>query len=149
MIRPSSVEAPARKGDAMLRWALLMAVAVGCIGIAPVTVAKETLPVEPDLNLRVDEIYDHEARLFLMLFSLGGDGKVDYVTGRSVLEYARSVYGNPVYYTEPYPLFYWWNHTMWNDPERDGVNGNERVYQENVDFDQSRYKPCVFNGQPC
>ena len=24
---------------------------------------------------------------------------------------------------------------MWNDPEQDGVNGNERVYQENTEFD--------------
>lgn len=109
----------------------------------------DALPVEPDVNSRIDELYDHEARLFLMLFSLRGNGEVDYVTGRSVQEYARSNYGNPVYYTEPYPLFYWWNHTMWNDPEQDGVNGNERVYQENVDFDVSRYKPCLFNGQPC
>jgi len=66
-----------------------------------------------------------------------------------VQEHARSHYGNPVYYTEKFPLFYWWNHTMWNDPEQDGVNGNEKVYQENIDFDRSRYKPCVFNGQPC
>lgn len=110
---------------------------------------RETLPVEPDENTRVDELYDHEARLFLMLYSLKGNGEVDYVTGRLVEENARSHYGNPVYYTEPYPLFYWWNHTMYNDPERDGVNGNERVYQENIDFDKSRFKPCTFNGQPC
>jgi hypothetical protein len=109
----------------------------------------ETLPIEPDLDARLDELYDHEARMFIMLFSLRGNGEVDYVTGRLVQEYTRSNYGNPVYYTEPYPLFYWWNHTMWNDPEQDGVNGNERVYQENVDFDVSRYKPCLFNGQPC
>jgi hypothetical protein len=111
--------------------------------------AKEQLPVEPDENTRLDELYDHEARMFLFLYSLKGDGVVDYVTGRMVEDHARSNYGNPVYYTEPYPLFYWWNHTMFNDPERDGVNGNERVYQENVDFDKSRYKPCTFNGQPC
>ena len=110
---------------------------------------KGNLPIEPDENLRVDELYDHEARLFLMLFSLKGNGEVDYVTGRMVQEHARSHYGNPVYYTKKFPLFYWWNHTMWNDPERDGVNGNERVYQENIDFDLSRYKPCTFNGQPC
>ncbi|MGQ0811215.1 MAG: hypothetical protein ACT4OO_08310, partial [Nitrospiraceae bacterium] len=73
---------------------------------------KEALPVEPDISLRVDELYDHEARLFLMLFSLQGNGQVDYITGRMVQEAARSNYGNPVYYTEPYPLFYWWNHTM-------------------------------------
>lgn len=110
---------------------------------------KETLPIEPDLNSRIDELYDHEARLFLMLYSLAGDGKVDYVTGRLVQEYTRSNYGNPVYHTETHPLFYWWNHTMWNDSEQDGVNGNERVYAENVEFDISRYKPCVFNGQTC
>jgi len=110
---------------------------------------KENLPVEPDVNSRVDELYDHETRLFIMLYSLKGDGKVDYLTGRLVQDYSRSNYGNPVYYTEQYPLFYWWNHTMWNDPDQDGVNGNERVYQEDVEFDIARYKPCLFNGQPC
>jgi hypothetical protein len=117
--------------------------------IVPAALSKENLPVEPSTDLRVEEIYDHEARLFIMLYSLKGDGQVDYITGRSVMEYARSAYGNPVYYTEPHPLFYWWNHIMWNDPQMDGVNGNERVYQENVDFDLSRYKPCTFNGQSC
>lgn len=111
--------------------------------------SKDVLPIEPDVSTRIDELYDHEARLFLMLYSLNGDGKVDYITGRMVQEYARSNFGNPVYQTEVYPLFYWWNHIMWNDPEQDGVNGNERVYQENVEFDISRYKPCAFNGQPC
>ena len=110
---------------------------------------KDILPVEPDISTRIEEHYDHEARLFLMLFSLKGNGQVDYVTGRLVQEYARSNYGNPVYQTEANPLFYWWNHTMWNDPEQDGVNGNERVYQEQVDFDITRYKPCTFNGQAC
>ena len=108
-----------------------------------------SLPIEPDDNLRVEEVYDHEARLFILLYSLKGNGEVDYITGRMVQDYARSAYGNPVYYTEKFPLFYWWNHTMWNDPEQDGVNGNERVYQENIEFDLSRYKPCVFNGQKC
>lgn len=111
--------------------------------------AKDVLPIEPDVSTRIDELYDHEARLFLMLYSLKGDGHVDYVTGRMVQEYARSNFGNPVYQTEMHPLFYWWNHIMWNDPEQDGVNGNERIYQENVEFDLSRYKPCTFNGQPC
>jgi len=111
--------------------------------------AKDVLPVEPDVSTRIDELYDHEARLFLMLYSLKGDGHVDYITGRMVQEYARSNFGNPVYQTEVHPLFYWWNHIMWNDPEQDGVNGNERIYQENVEFDVTRYKPCTFNGQPC
>ncbi|MGH7256461.1 MAG: hypothetical protein ACREI3_11865 [Nitrospirales bacterium] len=111
--------------------------------------ATPSLPTEPDVETRTDEQYDHEGRMFLFLFSLKGDGKVDYVTARMVQNHARSHYGNPVYYTEPYPLFYWWNNTMYNDPLMDGVNGNERVYQEGIQFDSSRYKPCVFNGQPC
>lgn len=111
--------------------------------------ATPALPVEPDVETRLDEHYDHESRMFIFLYSLNGDGEVDYVTGRMVEQHARSNYGNPVYYTQDFPLFYWWNHTMYNDPEMDGVNGNERIYQENVDFDVSRFKPCLFNGQPC
>ena len=126
---------------------------VAVIGLAvvapPAAWTTETLPVEPELTLRLDEHYDHESHMFLMLFSLKGDGEVDYVTGRMVQKHMRSHYGNPVYYTEPFPLFYWWNHTLWNDPTEDGVNGNERVYQENTEFDVTRFKPCVFNGQPC
>lgn len=119
--------------------------------LAPPSGARATtaLPVEPDIETRVDEHYDHESRMFLFLYSLSGDGEVDYVTGRMVEQHARSNYGNPVYYTQDFPLFYWWNHTLYNDPEMDGVNGNERIYQENVDFDVSRFKPCLFNGQPC
>lgn len=132
----------------MRGWVLALIVALSLF-VPRAGLTRETLPVEPDENTRVDELYDHEARLFLMLYSLKGNGEVDYVTGRLVEENARSHYGNPVYYTEPYPLFYWWNHTMYNDPERDGVNGNERVYQENIDFDKSRFKPCTFNGQSC
>ncbi len=109
----------------------------------------ETLPAEPDLSTRIDELYDHEARLLLFLYSLKGTGEFDYVVGRFVREHVRGEYGNPVYYTEVNPMFYWWNHTMWSDPEQDGVNGNERVYLENIDFDKSRYKPCLFNGQSC
>ena len=66
-----------------------------------------------------------------------------------VEHHARSNYGNPIYYARAYPLFYWYDRTMWNDPEQDGVNGNEQVYQEDVQFDPTRYKPCLFNGQRC
>ncbi|GJL70652.1 MAG: hypothetical protein NPIRA06_32870 [Nitrospirales bacterium] len=107
------------------------------------------LPIEPDESTRIDEIYDQEALLLLSLYSLKGNGKADYITGRTVERHVRSTYGNPVYYTLEFPIFYWWNHTMWNDPFVDGVNGNEQVYQEETDFDVSRYKPCVFNGQTC
>ena len=129
-----------------------------CLGLAVLTLslliptsdwAAIALPVEPDVDQRIEEHYDHEVRMFLFLYSLKGNGKVDYVTGRVVENHVRSNYGNPVYYTQAFPLFYWYNHTMWNDPEQDGVNGNEKVYQENIDFDPSRYKPCLFNGQRC
>ena len=112
-------------------------------------IAEQALPPEPDEDTRLEEIYDHESRMVMFLYSLNGDGEVDYVTGRKVWDHQRSAYGNPVYYLETFPLFYWWNHTMWNDPEQDGVNGNERLYAENTEFDASRYKPCLFNGQPC
>jgi hypothetical protein len=131
----------------------LLSVILLCFGLflsaPPSARTLESLPTEPDLNTRIDELYDHEARLLLFLYSLKGNGEFDYVAGRFVREHTRGEYGNPVYYTEAFPMFYWWNHTMWSDPEQDGVNGNERVYQENVDFDKSRYKPCLFNGQPC
>jgi hypothetical protein len=133
-----------------MRVPILVLVFACFLSTSPVAVwSADVLPTEPDLNTRVDELYDHEARLFIMLYSLHRNGQIDYVTARLVQEYSRSSYGNPVYQTEAQPLFYWWNHTMWNDPEQDGVNGNERVYQENTDFDISRYKPCLFNGQPC
>ncbi|ALA58724.1 hypothetical protein NITMOv2_2309 [Nitrospira moscoviensis] len=138
-----------RETTLSLRLSILLSVLIVLASPHPAGWTKDLLPAEPDVSTRVDELYDHEARLFLILYSLEGNGKVDYVTGRLVQEYARSNYGNPVYQTEAQPLFYWWNHTMWNDPEQDGVNGNERVYQEGVEFDISRYKPCLFNGQPC
>lgn len=129
-------------------WIVGACLLLSCFAL-PAVASKDNLPIEPDISLRLDEIYDHESRLFIMLYSLKGDGVVDYITGRSVMDHTRSNYGNPVYYTEPNPLFYWWNHTMWNDPTMDGVNGNEQVYQENIEFDVSRYKSCTFNGQPC
>lgn len=107
------------------------------------------LPIEPDESTRIDVIYDQESLMLLSLYSLKGNGKADYITGRTVEQHVRSTYGNPVYYTLEFPIFYWWNHTMWNDPFVDGVNGNEQVYLEETDFDVSRYKPCTFNGQPC
>lgn len=132
----------------ILRWCLLAFVLSSAATVSQAT-PYSPLPLEPEYDVRIDELYDHEARLFILLYSLKGNGEVDYITARPVLEYSRSNYGNPVYYTDQNPLFYWWNHTMWNDPEMDGVNGNERVYQENIEFDISRYKPCLFNGQPC
>ena len=119
------------------------------LGPLPGAHAGSFLPVEPDETTRVDELLDNESGMYLMLYSLKGDGKMDYVTGRRIKEQIRSEFGNPVYYAGRFPFFYWWNHTLWVDQEQDGVNGNEVVYQENIDFDLTRYKPCLFNGQPC
>lgn len=130
-------------------FALLFTILTALLLSSPESLAQPKLPAEPDEETRLEEIYDHESRMVMFLYSLTGTNKVDYVVGRKVWDHKRSTYGNPVYYFESYPLFYWWDHTMWSDPEQDGVNGNELVYRENTDFDSSRYKPCVFNGQPC
>jgi hypothetical protein len=131
----------------VVRLVLTIVCAVGVASASPV--AGGSLPPEPDVSARVDELYDSESRLYLFLYSLKGDGTVDYVAGRFVREHVRSEYGNPVYDTERFPMFYWWNHALWADRDQDGVNGNETVYKEDVDFDRSRYKPCMFNGQVC
>ena len=67
--------------------------------LPPVVHAGSPLPAEPDESTRVDELLDNESRLYLILYSLKGDGTVDYVTGRRIHEQTRSEFGNPVYYT--------------------------------------------------
>ena len=121
----------------------------GCSILTAAAAMGPTLHVEPEEDTRIDEVYDRESDMLLFLYSIKGDGEIDYVSGRSVVQHVRSEYGNPVYYYREHSLFYWWNHMMWTDPGMDGVNGNERVYQDDIDFDPSRYKPCVFNGQAC
>ena len=130
-------------------WSILIVALAATLITSSFVWSKPNLPVEPDEETQLEEIYDHESRMVLFLYSLKGTDIVDYVVGRKVWDHQRSIYGNPVYYVEAHPLFYWWDHTMYNDPEQDGVNGNELVYEEEVDFDASRYKPCLFNGQPC
>ena len=130
-------------------WSIPVFFLASSLMCSPLGWARPNLPIEPDEETRLEEIYDHESQMVIFVYSLKGTDEVDYVVGRKVWEHQRSMYGNPVYYHEAYPLFYWWNHTMYNDPEQDGVNGNELVYQEEVDFDPSRYKPCLFNGQLC
>ena len=129
-------------------FSILLAFSLTLTGVST-SLPETVLPIEPDEDTRLDEIYDQESRLVMFLYSLQGNGEVDYVTGRNVRENQRSELGNPVYYLEPHPIFYWWNHKMWNDPDQDGVNGNEKLYADNTEFDTSRYKPCLFNGQAC
>jgi hypothetical protein len=74
---------------------LMIVCVVGMTSARPA--AAGALPTEPDVTTRVDELYDSESRLYLFLYSLNGDGTVDYIAGRFVRDQARSEYGNPVY----------------------------------------------------
>lgn len=135
-----------------MKWLFLSTVfplVISAIVFTTDTTTASSLMHEPEEHVRIDEIYDLECQLLLFLYSSTGDGEVDYVAGPTVVQYKRSQYGNPVYYYREFPLFYEWNHKMWTDPAMDGVNGNEQIYQEETEFDVSRYKPCVFNGQQC
>src|SRR5881409_1516126 len=92
---------PARGGLMRTRLVSLVLMSVCVLGLTSASHgAAESLPLEPDVSTRVDELYDSESRLYLFLYSLKGDGTVDYITGRFVREQARSEYGNPVYDTE-------------------------------------------------
>src|SRR5207245_11234680 len=96
---------PARGGLMRTRLVSLVLMIVCVVGITSAShVAAGSLPLEPDVTTRVDELYDSESRLYMFLYSLTWDGMVDYVAGRFVREHARSEYGNPVYDTERFPI---------------------------------------------
>jgi hypothetical protein len=97
-------------------------------------------PPEPPQDQVLEEIYDNEAGLVIFTYSLTRNGVVDYVTGRKVLTWKVNDYGHGVYDMERYPVFYWYDQTLWRDMESDGINGNETVYMENIVFDRLRYK---------
>src|SRR2546427_12989584 len=100
---------PARGG---LMRALLVSLVLMSVCVLGLTSASHgaagSLPLEPDVSTRVDELYDSESRLYLFLYSLKGDGTVDYITGRFVRQHARSEQGHPVDGTEGVPMFHWW-----------------------------------------
>lgn len=98
------------------------------------------LPPEPPQDQAIEEIYDNEAGLVIFTYSLNRDGVVDYVTGRKVLTWKVNDYGHGVYDMERFPVFYWYDRTLWRDMDSDGINGNETVYMENITFDRLRYK---------
>src|SRR3989454_11761584 len=101
---------PARGGLMRTRLVSLVLMIVCVVGITSAShVAAGSLPLEPEVTTRVDELYDRESRLYLFLYSLKGDGTVDYVAGRFVRDQARSENGNPVADTEGVTIFYWWN----------------------------------------
>jgi hypothetical protein len=98
------------------------------------------LPPEPPQEQAIEELYDNEAGLVLFTYSLHKNGVVDYVTGRKVVTWRVNDYGHGVYDMERFPFFYWYEHTLWQDKESDGINGNESVYMENINFDRLRYR---------
>jgi hypothetical protein len=125
------------------RATLMLTLLIASLLIVPArSSSHEVLPVEPELATRLDELYDHEARLFIMLYSLKGNGQVDYVTGRLVQEYARSNYGNPIYQTEESRSFTG-GCTMWNDPEQDGERQRARVSEHVISI--SALQTCTAN----
>jgi hypothetical protein len=97
-------------------------------------------PPEPPQDQVIEELYDNEAGLVIFTYSLNRDGVVDYVTGRKVLTWKVNDYGHGVYDIEAFPVFYWYDRTLWRDMDSDGINGNETVYMENVTFDRRRYR---------
>jgi len=121
--------------------ALLVALVFGmCATGAAQARPHKPLPPEPPQELAMEEIYDNEAALIIFTYSLKRDGVVDYVTGRKVVTWRVNDYGHGVYDIERFPVFYWYDHTLWRDMDADGVNGNETVHMENVSFDRLRYK---------
>jgi hypothetical protein len=108
-------------------------------GVAEAAVVNQP-PPEPSQDQVIEEIYDNEASLVIFTYSLNRNGVVDYVTGRKVLNWRVNDYGHGVYDIERFPVFYWYDRTLWRDMDSDGVNGNEIIYMEDVIFDRLRYR---------
>ena len=83
-------------------WSILIVAFAASLIASSFVWSQPNLPVEPDEETRLEEIYDHESRMVMFLYSLKGTDTVDYVVGRKVWEHQRSSYGNPVYYVESY-----------------------------------------------
>ena len=117
-----------------------------------------------DENDVIKKVYFNTFLRFLYIeFDLDGDGILDYITARLVTgfedafnkremfdknapldkfgEQSEPIIDDIVYYTSPYPIFYWYKSKesetfqQWIDQEEDGVNGNELRYDVyNYDF---------------
>lgn len=104
-------------------------------------------PMEPS---RYDESFvgDNNVgliELYVRMYDLDGDGRIDYMTGRKVFKVWVDEDGNtfdemiPGTWEAHYPLFYWWDanrngkfeeekNEMWINPETDGNCVNIRIY---------------------
>src|SRR5207245_6413220 len=71
---------------------ILVLMSVCVVGLTSTShVAAGSLPLEPDVTTRVDELYDSESRLYLFLYSLNGDGTVDYVTVQGIQKQIQQI----------------------------------------------------------
>lgn len=99
------------------------------------------IPEEPEEYDRreVKAFYDWRNDLFFRHFDMARTGRTDFMTARRTYQVWLSEFGNPIVLTMANPLFYWVDLNangkfeshlgeMWSDPEEDGVNGNERLY---------------------
>jgi len=96
-------------------------------------------PVEYDRR-EVEAYYDWRNDLFFRRFDMQGTGAADFMTARRTYRVWLNEFGTPVAVTMSFPLFYWVDLNrngefepshgeMWSDPEEDGINGNERLYE--------------------
>lgn len=101
----------------------------------------QALPEEPaEYDRReVEAYYDWRNDMFFRRFDMQGLGRTDFMTARRTYRVWLDEFGTPVVVTMPHPLFYWVDLNangefepgqgeMWSDPEEDGINGNERLY---------------------
>ena len=99
------------------------------------------IPAEPaEYDRReLKAFYDWRNDLFFREFDMHGTGRADFMTARRTYRVWFSEFGNPIALTMGNPLFYWVDINnngkfeshlgeMWSDPQEDGVNGNERLY---------------------
>ncbi len=99
------------------------------------------LPEEPaEYDRReVEAYYDWRNDLFFRRFDMSGTGVTDFMTARRTYRVWLNEFGTPIAVTMSNPLFYWvdlnrngefepTHGEMWADPEEDGINGNERLY---------------------
>ncbi len=117
-----------------------------------------SIPDEPEEydSREVKAYYDWRNDMFFRQFDMAGRGKIDFMTARRTYKVWMNEFGNPVALTMANPLFYWVDldsngefepqrGEMWADPEEDGVNGNEKLYDVQAGSDEG---PPVYPFRP-
>ena len=91
----------------------------------------DPLLLEPDINSRLDELYDHESHVHqCSIRCMAMEGRLrDGPVGPGIHEEQLRESGL-LHRTTPALLLV--EHTMFNDPDQDGVNGNEQVTRKTL-----------------